>query len=107
MTNAYWIRCDINGRGERWQLAVESVGDEYGEMYLFMESGFEDYRANFEEHEKVLIMTPDYRDATADLAGDVVQYMCDRCPETSYGTKPGNNCNDCPATPLKKALEME
>lgn len=59
MKKVYWIKCDIDGRGEKWRLAVETEGDEYGTMYTFpTDDFFEDYRETYEEHEKVLVKRP-------------------------------------------------
>jgi len=110
---AYWIKCDIDGRGEKWRLAIEREGGYFNEddepvpEYYFPFDDFEEFQENFEDHEKSEISQPRNEGSVEYLASEIVQYMCDRCPETSYETKPGNNCNGCPAVPLKKALEME
>jgi len=113
--NAYWIKCDIDGRGEQWRLAIESLdetyfdeNDEPARTYCFPIEEYEDFKDNYEEHEKIIIMTPDHYNAIEYHASEVAQYMCDNCPATGYGTKPNNNsCNGCPNEELKRHLEME
>jgi len=58
MRKAYWIKCDLDGRGEKWELAVEINGDEDGEMYSFPFVEFEDYQENYEDHFKKEIERP-------------------------------------------------
>ena len=111
---AYWIKCDIDGHGERWRIAVESQDrygegeDEIRETYFFPIDDFEDSRECFEDHQKMLIEEAGYQKTTEYLASEVAQYMCDRCPSTGYGVKPSEkDCEDCPNKELKKHMEME
>jgi len=62
MRKIFWIKCDIDGRGEKWRIAIESWEDigeeEIMDTYLFPMDEYEDCRENFEAHEKIEITMP-------------------------------------------------
>ncbi len=53
-TGYYWIKCDIDGCGKKWRLAVERDGNIYFPMEdfePFEDCGIEGYREECPEHE--------------------------------------------------------
>ena len=68
MDNAYWIRCDLDGEGRKWRLAVDRGNDVYfpGEDFA-EEMTLDEYREEFPGIEIRAIERPEEDGANVEL----------------------------------------